>query len=116
MDKSHPLSSSMVVRSLEVTKDLCRPKEENEEFLGPEVPFLSAFGALMYLANYTLPNIAFSVNVLARCSSVLTKRHWNEIKQVLGYLHGTCDMRLFNSKTLEPQFFGYADVSYLSDP
>ena len=27
MDKSHPLSSPMVVRSLEVTKDLFRPKE-----------------------------------------------------------------------------------------
>ena len=31
MDKSHPLSSPMVVRSLEVTKDPFRPKEENEE-------------------------------------------------------------------------------------
>ena len=29
MDKSHPLSSHMVVRSLEVTKDPFRPKEEN---------------------------------------------------------------------------------------
>ena len=52
MDKSHPLSSPMVVRSLEVNKDPFRPKEENEELLGPEVPYLSAIGALMYLANY----------------------------------------------------------------
>ena len=36
MDKSHPLSSPMVVRSLEVTKDSFRPKEENEELLGHE--------------------------------------------------------------------------------
>ena len=43
----------MVVRSLEVTKDPFRPKEETEELLGPEVPYLSAIGALMYLANYT---------------------------------------------------------------
>ena len=34
-DKSHPLSSPMVVRSLEVTKDPFRPKEENKELLGP---------------------------------------------------------------------------------
>ena len=53
MDKSHPLSPLMVVRSLEVTKDPFRPKEENEELLGLEVPYLSAIGALMYLANYT---------------------------------------------------------------
>ena len=77
MDKSHPLSSPMVVRSLEVTKDPFRPKEENEELLGPEVPYLSAIGALMYLVNYTRPDIAFSVNLLARYSSAPTKRHWN---------------------------------------
>ena len=47
MDKSHLLSSPMVVRSLEVTKDSFRPKEENEELLGPEVPYLNAIGALM---------------------------------------------------------------------
>ena len=53
MDKSHHLSSPMVVRSLEVTEDRFRLKEENEELLGPEVPYLSAIGVLIYLANYT---------------------------------------------------------------
>ena len=43
----------MVVRSLEVTKDPLRPKEENEELLGPEVQYLSATGVVMYLANDT---------------------------------------------------------------
>ena len=66
MDKSHPLSSPMVIRSLEVTKDSFRPKEENKELFGPEVPYLSAIDALMYLANYTRSNIAFLVNLLAR--------------------------------------------------
>ena len=56
----------MVVRSLEVTKDPFRPKGENEELLSPEVPYLSAIGVLIYLANYTRPDIAFSVNLLAR--------------------------------------------------
>ena len=53
MDKSHPVNSPMVVRSLEVNKDPFRPKEENEELFGPEVPYLSAIGVLMYLANCT---------------------------------------------------------------
>ena len=77
MDKSHPLSSPMVVRSLEVTKDAFRPKEENEELLGPEVPYLSTIGALRYFENYTRPDIAFLVNLLARYSSAPTKRNWN---------------------------------------
>ena len=88
MDKSHPLSSPMVVRSLEVTKDPFRPKEENEELLGPEVPYLSAIGALMYLANYTRPDIVFLVNLLARYNSASIKRHWNGIKHILRYLRG----------------------------
>ena len=33
MDKSHPLSSLMVVRSLEVTKDPFRPKEKMKSYL-----------------------------------------------------------------------------------
>ena len=116
MDKSHPLCSPMVVRSLEVTKDPFRPKKENEELLGPEVPYLSAIGALMYLANYTRPDIAFSVNLLARYNLAPTKRHWNEIKHILRYLLGTSDMGLFCSKAMKPQLLGYADAGYLSDP
>ena len=116
MDKSHPLSSPMVVRSLEVSKDPFRSKEENEELLGLEAPYLSAIGALTYLANYTRLDIAFSINLLARYSSALTTRHWNGIKQVLRYLHRTSDIRLFYSKILEPQLFGYADAGYLLNP
>ena len=116
MDKSHPLSSPMVVRSLEVTKDPFQPKKENKELLSYEVSYLiSAISSLMYLANYTQLDIVFSVNLLARYSLAPTKRHWNRIKHVLKYLHGTCDMGLFYSKTLEPHF-GYVDANYLSDP
>ena len=60
--------------------------KKNEELLGPEVPYLSAIGALMYLANCTRPDIAFSVNLLARYNFVLTRRHWNGIKHILHYL------------------------------
>ncbi|XP_049345470.1 secreted RxLR effector protein 161-like [Solanum verrucosum] len=82
----------MVVRSLEVSKVLFQPQEENEERLGPEIPYLSAIGALMYLANATRPGIAFSVNLLERYSSSPTRRHWNGVKDILQYLKGTSDM------------------------
>ena len=68
MDKVHPLSSPMVIRSLDVKNDPFRPCEKDEELLGPKVPYLSAIGALMYLANCTRPYIAFSVYLLARYS------------------------------------------------
>ena len=105
MDNVHPLNSPMVVRSLEVDKDPFRPKEENEKLLGPEIPYLSAIGALMYLANCTRPDIAFLVNLLARYSSAPTLRHCNGVKHLLRYLRGTSDIGLFIPK--------YQNQSYL---
>ncbi|CAL9004065.1 unnamed protein product [Prunus brigantina] len=118
MDKAHPLSTPMVVRSLDTKKDPYRPKGDDEMVLGPEVPYLSAIGALMYLAQCTRPDIAFSVNLLARYSSAPTSRHWTGIKHILRYLRGTTDMGLFYSSELTdaPSIVGYADAGYLSDP
>ena len=59
MDKVHPLSSTMVVRSLDVKNDPFRLYEKDEELLGPEVPYLSAISTLMYLANCTRLDIVF---------------------------------------------------------
>nr|CAN73887.1 hypothetical protein VITISV_021076 [Vitis vinifera] len=86
----------MIIRSLDVKKDPLRPCEKNEELFGPEVPYLSVIGALMYLDNCTRPDIAFSVNLLARYSSAPTRRHWNGIKHILCYLCGTTNMRCFS--------------------
>ena len=116
MDKAHSLTTPMVVRSLDTEKDPFRPKGEKEKLLGPEVPYLSAIGALMYLANSKRPDIAFAVNLLARFSSCPTRRHWNGIKHIFRYLQGTSDMRLFYSNQSISQLVGYADAGFLSDP
>ena len=50
MDKTHPLSSPMIVRSFNAKKDHFRLKEENEALFGHKVPYLSAIDALLYLA------------------------------------------------------------------
>ncbi len=102
MDKAHPLSSPMVVTTLDVKKDLFCPTEDDEETLGLEVSYLSAIGALMYLTNYTQLDIAFLINLLARYSSTPTRRHWNGVKYVLRYLRGTTKMRLFYPHYLNP--------------
>ena len=47
MDKANPLSTPMMGRTLNIEKDPFRPKEDNEENFGYEVPYLSAIGALM---------------------------------------------------------------------
>ncbi|KAL0338488.1 UNVERIFIED_CONTAM: Secreted RxLR effector protein [Sesamum angustifolium] len=106
----------MVVRSLDVNKDPFRPRESDEELLGPEVPYLSAIGALMYLVNHTRPDITFVVNLLARYSFAPTRRHWNGIKHILRHLRDTMDMGLFYSKVSNYDLVGYVDAGYLSDP
>ncbi|XP_074297334.1 secreted RxLR effector protein 161-like [Silene latifolia] len=105
----------MVVRSLDIDKDPFRPRENNEEILGPEVPYLSAIVALMYIARNTRPNISFFVNLLARFSSCPTRRHWNRIIHVLHYLQGTKDMGLFFPNMSRENLVGFADAGYLSD-
>ena len=116
MDKSYPTKTPMVVRSLDIEKDPFRPREEEEEeILGPHVPYLSAIGALMYLANSTRPDIAFAVNLLARHSAAPTKRHWIGVKTVLRYLIGTGDLGLFYTKSQDPNLLGYTDDGYFSD-
>jgi len=69
MDKTNPLSIPMVNRSLNLENDPFRLCEDNKEFLGPEIPYISAIGGLMYLANCTRPYIAFAINLLARYNS-----------------------------------------------
>ena len=98
MDKAYPLSSPMVVRSLDVKKNPFRSSKKNEELLDPEVPYLSAIDAIMYLASCTCPHIDFSVSLLASYNYAPTLRHWNGIKHILRYLQGTTDMGLFYSK------------------
>ena len=115
MDKTHPLSSSMIVRSLDVKNDPFCPCENGEELLGPQVPYLIAIDVLMYLANCTRLNVVFSINLLTRYSSAPTQRHWNCIKHILRYLQGTTNMGQFYLNKSKQQLFGYADAEYLSD-
>ncbi|EOY09192.1 Uncharacterized protein TCM_024592 [Theobroma cacao] len=68
MDKTHPLSTPMVVRSLNPQKDLFHPKKPNKEIFDPKVPQLNAIRALMYLTQRTRSDIAFAINLLACCS------------------------------------------------
>jgi hypothetical protein len=76
----------MIVRALENGTDPFQPRQEGEEVLGSEYPYLSAIGELMYLTNNTRPDIAFAVNLLVRYSAAPTMCHWNGVKYVVRYL------------------------------
>jgi hypothetical protein len=56
----------MIIHALEKDTDPFRSKQEGEEVLEAEYPYLSVIGALIYLANNIRPDIAFEVNCLTR--------------------------------------------------
>ena len=68
MNKTHSLSSPMVVHSFDVKNNQFRLYERGEELLGLEIPYLSIICTRMYLANCTRPNISFSMKLLAKYS------------------------------------------------
>ncbi len=116
MQKSYPVSTPMEMRSLDTAKDMFKKRQDNEPVLDSDKPYLSAIGALLYLANNTRPDISFAVSLLARHSAYPTIRHWNGIKRVFRYLQGTIDMGLFFPDDNPDELTGYADAGYLSDP
>jgi hypothetical protein len=75
MDKAYPSKTHMIVRALEKDTDPFRPRQEGEEVLGSEYPYLSAIRALMYLVNNTTSDITFVVNLLTRYSVAPTMCH-----------------------------------------
>ena len=125
-DKVKLSSTLMVVRLLYAKRDLFLPKEDDEETLELEVPYLSAICALLYLAQCTRPNIYFAVNLLARYINAPTRRHWTSVKDIFLYLKGTMDLGLFypyecssdfipSASRVDSRLVGYADTGYLSD-
>ena len=94
-DKVKPSSTPMIVLSLDPEKDHFHLKDDDEDVLEAEVPYLSTIGALLYLAQCTRPDISFAVNLLARYSSAPTRRHWIGVKDIFRHLRCTIDMGLF---------------------
>ena len=50
--------------------------------------YQSAVGSLLYLLNWTKPDITYAVNTVAKCSSNPAQAHWTAIKQIIKYIKG----------------------------
>ena len=116
MDRSHSLSTPMIMRSLDMNDDSFWSQSKDEEILGDETPYLSAIRALLHLANNTRSNIYFAVNLVARFSSSPTKitlkwcwaHAWTSSKD---HSYGFILFRRIQDRLID-----YADAEYLSAP
>ena len=70
----------------------------------------------MYLAVSTRPDIAFSVNNLARFNSNPQKEHCTALKQILKYLKGTTIIGILYKQDGSDKCVGYSDADWAGDP
>lgn len=76
--------------------------------------YAKIIGSLMFLMNYTRPDIAYAVSRLSRYTHNPCNEHWNALKRLLKYLKGTIDWGL-NYKRFPNVLEGYCDANWVSD-
>lgn len=97
---------------LQLSKTLAPANDEEVEYM-KKVPYMSAVGALMYLAIGTRPDIAYAVGKLAQFNSNPGPIHWEAVKRVFRYLKGTIDLRLtYREDGSADIFTAYSDSDY----
>jgi hypothetical protein len=95
----------------------CPQTPEDVEFMRDK-PYVSAVGALMYLAIATRPDIAHAVGVLCRFMANPGPAHWKAAKHLFRYLRGTTDQRLTYAPDPSSQelFTTYSDADHGGNP
>ena len=64
-----------------VNLHLAKNKGESQS----QLDYASILGSLMYVMNYTRPDIACAISKLSRYTSNPNQTHWLAMKRVLGY-------------------------------
>lgn len=80
-----------------------------------DIPYQEAVGSLLYIAQCTRPDIAFSVNDVSRFNSNFGIAHWNAVKRIMRYLKGTIDLKLKYVYEISDEICGYTDADWVSD-
>ena len=109
MDDANPLSTPLSPGS--ELSDIVPSLEEQAEM--KSVPYLSAVGALQYLATMTRPDIAYAVSYLGRFNHNPAPAHWLAVKHLLRYLKGTMHYQLvYRGGDSGELFTTYSDASH----
>jgi len=88
-------------------------------------PYRQVLGALIYLANYTRPDLSFPVNYLARFQTVSTSLHWTLLQRILYYVSKTSELGIScpkndqeflpNERNMPDLFDVYVDADHAGD-
>jgi len=100
-------ASTLLELETKLSKKDCPTHEEKEDML--HVPYRELIGSLMYLSQYTRPNIAFAASKLSQYNSNPGRIHWHQAKHVLRYLSKTKDLGLVYKTGVEQKIKIYCD-------
>lgn len=106
MDDSHPVRNPMLRDN-----DYSKLTRNQTNF-----PYKNVLGNLMWLANYTRPDIAYSVNFLARFQANPSEEHWIMLKRIMRYLNGTQNSGLTFDQRSSTILDTFVDSSFMDDP
>ena len=106
MDESHPVRNPMLKDN-----DYSKLTRNQTNF-----PYKNVLGNLMWLANYTRPDITYSVNFLARFQANPSEEHWIMLKRIMRYLNGTRNSGLTFDQQSPTILDAFVDSAFLDDP
>ncbi|KAF3662699.1 hypothetical protein FXO37_12317 [Capsicum annuum] len=87
--------------------------QKNEGESDSQLEYAKVLGCLMYIMNFTQPDIACAISKLSRYTSNPNKTHWIAVKKVLGYLKYTQDYALHYNK-YSAVLEGYSDANWIT--
>ena len=84
-----------------------------------QTKYRSIIGSLLYISEWTRPDLAFAVSFLSTKLGKATTRDWKYLQRVVKFLHDTKDKKLIftsHKKSTPPALIVYSDSDWASDP
>lgn len=78
-------------------------------------PYRELIGSLLYMANWSRPDISFIVGKLSTYNDCAKEVHWKAALHILRYLKGTLDLALIYGLGEERKLNVYSDSDFGTD-
>ncbi|KAL2237273.1 UNVERIFIED_CONTAM: Retrovirus-related Pol polyprotein from transposon TNT 1-94, partial [Sesamum indicum] len=114
MEKSKPTSVPLAAH-FQLSKNQS-PHSDIEKAKMEKVPYSNVIGSIMFLMICTRPDIAYAISCLSRYMSNPGPPHWEALKWLLKYLHGSENIGIrFSKRSENTQLVGFVDSNYAND-
>lgn len=97
-----------------LSEEMC-PKSADEQREMAGIPYQEAIGCIMYAAQISRPDVCFAVSALSRYNTNYGRAHWDAVKRVFRYLHGTIDLKLTLYPDGNDEMVGHCDADWAMD-